>query len=288
MNMSFDSSKNKNIVKTKDNRNIRTNKLFKWLIVAILLFSLIIYICFAIIPEKTGFSLPTGGWDWLGYIGVIAVLIITGWGVIKSINENSIQNERNRELEIVPCLNVISYEKVKDNAYNKVFRKIEDEKGILINDGYILLRDDSKKQPDDFTEKSNIKVTNLGLSTAFAIETYLYKLNSVEGISILNNIISTPIADFYDKIDIEKYCYLEDGKILNKDWLISPVYNLNNISSEFNLVFDLSNIKGEYYSIIEFRYSDIYENKYYQYLYWYFDGSTCATLPLSKIYKNKK
>ncbi len=158
--------------------------------------------------------------------------------------------------------------------------------GNIINDGYTILIDSSKEKPINFKKPSiNIKVTNLGLSTAFLINTYIYRLESIEGIADLEDIAKETILDFYERINICNYNYYEDEKMKTEDWIITPTYNLCNRDDEFNIVLDLSEVKKKYYSIIEFRFQDIYENKYKQLFYISFDSRFAAFLPASHVIK---
>ena len=51
-----------------------------------------------------------------------------------------------------------------------------------------------------------------------------------------------------------------------------------------HIVFDFSEITQKYHSILKFEFEDIYQKKYYQLLYLYFDKKDCAVLPISKLY----
>ena len=245
------------------------------------------YLWFALLPTWLNFSFPTGGWDWLGFVGVVGGFFLSVWCLKKQ-----------QELSVVPCLDVDAYSTLGNNAANKVFRKFNDTDGRIYNDGYMILRtsgkpesdESSKREPDGFNKSANIKVTNKGLSTAFQVCVYLYDLKSVDGLTSLDEIATTPIDDFYDKIHYGRYTYYEKSganaePVKNEtDWLISPQYNLGANAGEFNLVFDFSEATQEYHSILKFEFEDIYQKKYYQLLYLYFDKKECASLPISKLY----
>lgn len=182
------------------------------------------------------------------------------------------------------------YSTLDNNAQNKVFRIFNDTDGRIYNDGYIILRTPGKTEPDGFRKSANIKVTNKGLSTAFQVCVYLYDLKSVKGLASLDEIATTPIDDFYDKIDYKGYTYYEETGVdaepvkNESGWLISPQYNLCANAGEFNLVFDFSKVTQKYHSILKFEFEDIYQKKYHQFLYLYFDKEECAALPISKLY----
>ncbi len=199
------------------------------------------YLWFVLLPMWFNYSFPTGGWDWLGFVGVFGGLFLSVW-----------------------CL------------------KKQQELSILRTPG--------KTEPDGFRKSANIKVTNKGLSTAFQVCVYLYDLKSVKGLASLDEIATTPIDDFYDKIDYKGYTYYEETGVdaepvkNESGWLISPQYNLCANAGEFNLVFDFSKVTQKYHSILKFEFEDIYQKKYHQFLYLYFDKEECAALPISKLY----
>lgn len=237
------------------------------------------YLWFVLLPMWFNYSFPTGGWDWLGFVGVVGGLFLSVWCLKKQ-----------QELSVVPCLDVDAYSTLDNNAQNKVFRIFNDTDGRIYNDGYIILRTPGKTEPDGFRKSANIKVTNKGLSTAFQVCVYLYDLKSVKGLASLDEIATTPIDDFYDKIDYKGYIYYEETGVdaepvkNESGWLISPQYNLCANAGEFNLVFDFSKVTQKYHSILKFEFEDIYQKKYHQFLYLYFDKEECAALPISKLY----
>lgn len=201
------------------------------------------YLWFVLLPMWFNYSFPTGGWDWLGFVGVVGGLFLSVWCLKKQ-----------QELSVVPCLDVDAYSTLDNNAQNKVFRIFNDTDGRIYNDGYIILRTPGKTEPDGFRKSANIKVTNKGLSTAFQVCVYLYDLKSVKGLASLDEIATTPIDDFYDKIDYKGYTYYEETGVdaepvkNESGWLISPQYNLCANAGEFNLVFDFSKVTQKYHS----------------------------------------
>lgn len=73
----------------------------------------------------------------------------------------------------------------------------------MVNDGYSVMRSPNRKSPD-FPEKSaSMKIKNIGLSTAFNINTFILKIEEVKGLSSLDDISSERIREitdnFYDK-----------------------------------------------------------------------------------------
>lgn len=247
----------------------------------------IIYIWFALLPNLTDFSFPTGGWDWLSFTGNIFVILITAWGIVETINSNYDQIMKQQQLSVIPCLDINCIEPFNPNSSNRVFRFLTEGNQVLINDGYIMLRNGDRDAPEHFETSANIRVTNIGLSTAYSINTYLYKLNRVEGLNNLSEISNETILNFYDKINISNYTYEESNEQKQTDWLISPTFNLTTNHQEFNLVFDFSGLTTDYHSILKFVFEDIYENKYYQYIYINYGNNLFSGLPSSKIYKSK-
>ena len=106
------------------------------------------YLWFTLLPMWFNYSFPTGGWDWLGFVGVVGGLFLSVWCLKKQ-----------QELSVVPCLDVDAYSTLGDNASNKVFRRFNDTDGRIYNDGYIILRTPEKTEPDGFRKSANIKVT---------------------------------------------------------------------------------------------------------------------------------
>ena len=246
----------------------------------LLIFVAAVYLWFALLPTWLNYSFPTGGWDWLGFIGVIGGIFLSVWSIRKQ-----------QQLSVTPYLDVDGYTKFDSNAPNNSFRIFQDRGNKIYNSGYVILRSSKSKengQPEGFHASANIKVTNKGLSTAFGIVVYLYSLQEVKGLSSLEEIETTLVDDFYDKVRYIDYEYYEstadDAKPIEHSWIILPQYNLCSNSNEFNLVFDFSNIQKKYHSILKFEFQDIYQNKYYQLMYLYFDNRACAVLPISKLY----
>ena len=60
---------------------------------AIGVFVVISYVWFAVLPECIGFTLPTGGWDWLGFSGVIFSVAFAVWGICKQIEISNQQTK---------------------------------------------------------------------------------------------------------------------------------------------------------------------------------------------------
>ena len=56
-------------------------------------FVVISYLWFAVLPECIGFTLPTGGWDWLGFSGVIFSVAFAVWGICKQIEISNQQTK---------------------------------------------------------------------------------------------------------------------------------------------------------------------------------------------------
>lgn len=53
------------------------------------------YLWFVLLPMWFNYSFPTGGWDWLGFVGVVGGLFLSVWCLKKQ-----------QELSVVPCLDV--------------------------------------------------------------------------------------------------------------------------------------------------------------------------------------
>lgn len=250
-------------------------KHIKW----ILLFTGMAYLWFALLPTWFDWSLPTGGWDWLGFVGVVGGFFIAGWSITKQ-----------QQLNVVPCLDVDAYTSFSPSTQNNTFRSFYENGEKIYNDGYTIIRTPNKEKPDNFNVSANIKVKNKGLSTAFQVTAYMYELTSIDGIDSLENIDKYPVENFYDSVHYKNFEYYESkeesAKPIEHDWLISPQYNLTTSDTgEFNMVFDCTKINKKYHTILKFVFEDIHQNKYYQLMYWYFDNQCCAVMPISKLYQ---
>jgi hypothetical protein len=245
--------------------------------------TIIIYLWFGILPEMTGFSLPTGGWDWLNFTGIIIGLVISAWGIIEAIKNNSDISKKQQIMASKPCLDVDPFSEFSFDSPNNVFRVMEFSNRI-INKGFILLRSNDKEIPALFSCDCNIKIRNIGLSTAFKITVTLFKLEKVDGLSSLDEIDKIGIDNFYDNVHVSNFIYYEGENLKKGNWIISPAYNLNNNRDEFNLVFDLTKVITENHCILKFNFEDVYGTKYYQRLYLYFDGyRSVSFLPISTV-----
>lgn len=257
-------------------------------IIEIVVFVVLCYLWFAILPEAIGWSFPTGGWDWLTYTAAVGSVFFAFRGIKLQLDANNKNVLKQQQLSVIPCLDVDAYTTFDAQSKNNSFRYIKEHKGNLLNDGYIIIRDKSKMVPQNFTSHINIKLKNRGLSTAFQVEVYLCELECVEGLEDLEKIEHTPIINFYNKVKYSNYEYYEgSGGPIKTDWLISPQYCLtNNNEDEFNLVFDTSNIQHKYHNILKVKFEDIYKNSYYQLIYLYFDNKKVAVHPISKVIEN--
>lgn len=272
---------------------IKTNKILyydeysmKKIITLFAFVTILVYLWFGVLPEVVGFSLPTGGWDWLNFIGIIIGLLISAWGVIEAIKNNSTISRNQQIMASMPCLDIDPVSQFNIQNSKNVFRRMNFSEKI-INNGYILLRSNEVQIPLNFTSDCNIKIRNIGLSPAFNIIVTLYKLDSVRGVNNLNDITSRYIDDFYSKVCMSNFVFYEDQIQKNERWIISPAYNLNNGGDEFNLVLDLKKVMNENHCILRLDFEDVYGTKYYQMLYLHFDtNKSIAFLPVSNVMRN--
>jgi hypothetical protein len=273
-------------LKIKSNKILYCNEYsMKKIFVYFGIVTVLIYLWFGILPEVIGFSLPTGGWDWLDFTGIIIGLLISTWGIIEAIKNNSVTSREQQIMASMPCLDVDPVSQFNAKNPKNVFRRMDFSEKI-VNDGYILLRSNEINIPLNFTSDCNIKIRNIGLSPAFNIIVTLFKLEKVNGVNCLDDITKKYIDNFYDKVCISNFIFYEDQIQKNDRWIISPAYNLNNVGDEFNLVFDLSKVTNENHCILRFDYEDVYGTKYYQMLYLYLDiNRSVAYLPVSSVMK---
>lgn len=252
----------------------------KKIVIVLLVFTVLIYLCFAIIPEYMGIYLPTGGWDWLSFTGIIMGLLVTVWGVLESIKKNAQVAQNQLIMSVKPFLDINATNGFDINAPNNVYRRMNFDKDKILNTGFELNRTKARHIPTDFVEGGNFTIKNVGLSTAFNITVSLHKLLSVVDVDNLDNIQSINIDDFYSKILIEDYVFYEHDVQKKERWIISPAYNLS-ISDEFNLVFDFSGVTCKNHCILQLDYEDVYGTLYFQYAYLYFDKQEVWMLPPS-------
>lgn len=243
---------------------------------------------FIILPIYFDFSFPTGGWDWLSFVATLGSVYFAFDGILLQLKDNNEKILEQQRLSVVPCLDIDAYTPFNACTHNNSFRIYKEFNDCIFNDGYSILRTDTKEVPKGFQPKININVRNIGLSTAMQVEVYFKKLTEVEGLDSLEKIALYPISDFYKKVKFCNYEFIEtedkNAEIRNYDWLISPQYNLSTYeNSEFNLIFDLSKITKKYHSILKFVFSDVYGNKYYQLMYLYFDNKKTQVYPVSKV-----
>lgn len=253
---------------------------------------------FAVIPEVFRFSFPTGGWDWLSFIGVSGTIVFAIWSVHKQIKENQAALIKQQELSVVPVLDVTINKEFEKNIEHQTYRTFTEENGMLSSNGHYIIMGE-KKLPDEFKISFALKVQNKGLSTAFKINIFLYELKSIAGNTELEEIRQRDYVQFYEHIKYENYQYYKNKIVTNESeeprWLLAPEYNLTVSQEGFVLYIDksklipengmLSSGLKEYHSILKFEFQDIYENKYYQLMYVYFSGLDLGFLPISGIMK---
>lgn len=162
------------------------------------------------------------------------------------------------------------------------YRTIEqNSSSVMINNGY--------SSQATYSPYAIISLQNIGLGPAVTIETYMYRLKSVDGLQSLDEISARTIDDFYNKIHFENYEYYENGGILTNEWIIFTSFNLGiaEENNKLNLIFSFENIIEPVHCILEFRYKNVLGSKFKQYLYMSYDNEP-SVLPISEIYENQK
>ena len=96
------------------------------------------YLWFVLLPMWFNYSFPTGGWDWLGFVGVVGGLFLSVWCLKKQ-----------QELSVVPCLDVDAYSTLDNNAQNKVFRILKTQMAESTMTDILFLEHQEKRSQMD-------------------------------------------------------------------------------------------------------------------------------------------
>lgn len=240
--------------------------------------------------KNSGYITVWSGADVLAFYGAILSLLgtvilggVTLWqnDKLNKINVN-INQQQYKPLLIhtfTPFEDIQS-QKEKHRTFSRDVE--QNSENVMINNGYSSKQD---KHPDVI-----LGLSNIGLGLAINIKIFMHKLESVKGIASLDEIEKANISveDFYDNFEFVNYEYCEKDIKLNDDWQIYTDFSLG-ISEEnnkLNLCFNFKNIKENIYSIIEFRYKNIAETEFTQYMYIRYnkETSTVGIMPISSAF----
>ena len=274
---------------------------FRVLVVVVLIFFAICYIYFAVIPEHTGFSFPTGGWDWLSFVGSLAGVIIASWGVAATIESSRIQAEDDAAKAVRPILNisVINHFKMEiPNLIQGIYLPYSVKNGtVRLEDDFYYLSNVDEVFPDE--SQCLLQIRNIGLGSAMNIRIKLYKIKSIADQNPENYALED-VETFYNSIQLDHKAtpLILESNVQSKHNNIGtdvyyefPSFHLNNSTDVFNFVFGQRSFSGTpAYYLLMITYTDTYEaRKYLQQHHlklddkrcWYFSASRQISIPPS-------
>lgn len=206
-------------------------------------------------------------------------------GILALVQNNKL-NEINKDLtqyQFKPVISINPFFGEIDER--EVLRTYDRNVGMDVN-GNIINHGWSLHQPH-FSKTLGINIKNIGLGPAVNIELFWHQLDSVKGLSDLNQIKEKNIEDFYDKVKYSNFSFVENEQIKNELWQIFKDFELG-ISEEtngINLLFSFESNVSEIHTIIEVRYKNILERKTKKLIYLgYHPTEGLSILPVSKDY----
>lgn len=251
----------------KANKNLDYMHIFRLLTIFVIAFFIICFIIFAFVPEQLGFSLPTGGWDWLSFVGGLAGMLIASWGVIATISNNQEVAMQQAVLAVRPILNIAVF-----NNYSLqfpcnlqgIYLPYSVSNGEMTIDGdFIFLSNMSHNFKND-NQQCLLQLRNIGLGSAMNIHIRIYKIQSVAG-QDPSKYETKSVEEFYDCVELRtdpKRC--DRGSITSETYYEIPQFHLNNSTDSFNIVMGQRGFSGDFaYYILELAYQDAYENTNY-------------------------
>lgn len=246
----------------------------------------IVYIIFAVLPDVFSIALlPTGGWDWLGFLGVISGIVMAYKGIIKTIQTQADITKMQSRLNMIPMLDVRSQPNYRVSDVN-YFIVLKEQSNFLINNGFI--RNDTGEFPHGFNHSSSFILKNIGLSSAQNLRIYLHCIDKINGLNSLNDLfIRGNMAvkeNLYINANMKPCQRKEDGYLLDSEWMITDPFNIpNSLEYSVTLAFDIQ-IYSSYHFMIEYRYNDLYGNKYHQLQYLWMDEKTAKSQSISSVF----
>lgn len=274
---------------------------FRVLVFIVCVFFAVCYVCFAVIPECTGFSLPTGGWDWLSFVGGLAGMIIASWGVAVTIESSRVLSEEEATKAVRPILNIsiVNHYKFElPNTMQGIYLPYEVKDGTInLNDNFYYLSNVNKVFPD--ASQCLLQIRNIGLGSAMNTQIKLYKIKSIAG-QKPESYDSEDVETFYSNIQLNPKAKSliwssdpnSDKNSIGTDvYFEFPSFHLNNSTDVFNLILGQRSFSGECaYYLLKITYTDTYEKgEYLQYhhlrlgnnLCWHFFTSGQMAIPHS-------
>ncbi len=218
----------------------------------------------------------------MSFLGTVSlgVLALVQNNRLSKINKDLTQHQFKPVITVTPFYGEID-EREALITYDREVKK--DKEGNLINSGWSLHQPISSRK-----RTGTISIKNIGLGPAVNFEIYWYKLDSVEGLSKLDQIKEIHIENFYDKVRYSYFTYKDKEKMKNEPWMIFTEFDLG-ISEEnnrINMLFLFDDSVGKMHTILEFRYKNILGRKVKKLSYLGYDSTTQTTsvMPVSKEY----
>lgn len=259
---------------------------FMQLVIVILCFSVLCYIYFALIPSWSGFSFPTGGWDWLSFIGGLASIIIAGWGVAVTIESSQAVSNEESIKAVRPFLNI----SVINHCNPAIPGTIQGiylpysiaDKTLTLEDNFCYLSNMTSNHNDP--SQCMLQVRNIGLGSAMNIRVRIYKILSVGG-EPPECYNAENVESFYKDVEINKNATIltYDSNNTNvRHSIDANVYfelqpfHLNNSTDIFSIVMGQRSFSGDpAYYLLKITYDDTYHTSYLQYHHLYLNNRIC-------------
>ena len=254
--------------KNKANKNLGYMHIFHVLTIFVIVFFIICYIVFAFVPEKAGFSFPTGGWDWLSFVGGLAGMLIASWGVITTIDNNHEVAMQQAVLSVRPILNIAVFNNFQLQfpcELQGIYLPYFVSNRVVTIDGDFLFLSNMLHNFEKDNQQCLIQLRNIGLGSAINIRVRIYEIQSVAGQEPSKFEIKS-IEEFYNNIKLGKAPKIKyaGGSIISESVYEIPQFHLNNSTDSFNIVMGQREFSGQSaYYILELVYQDAYENTNY-------------------------
>ncbi|NCT38071.1 hypothetical protein GTW56_18405 [Bacillus sp. EB93] len=270
------------------NEWVQINKIKSVLIVLLtfyLLPLLIVHILYKIPTISTVFITKWSAGELIDYsvtfMAFLGTLALGGVAYIQNnrlnkINNDLIQHQYKPIITVSPSVDE-NNEREKLRTY---YRTVErNESGILINHGW--------SESQTYFPIAKLSFLNIGLGPAVNVQLFWYQLDSVDGISKLDEISKINIDDFYEKVKYSNFTYIDNGITKNEPWQIFTDFSLgvNEDVNRLNLLLSFENNPSPFHSIIEIRYENLLGMKIKQLLYLGYDGEP-NMLPVSNVKVN--
>lgn len=280
-------------MKKNNNDNNFLFQIFSKMVIIVSAFWVIAYIIFALVPEYTGFSFPTGGWDWLSFIGNLVGIVIASWGVVFTIESSNKSAIDETSKAVRPILNtsIINNYKVPTSLnLNGIYIPYSvSDKMIKFDENFYFLSNISYNFNDPLV--SLLQIRNIGLGSAMDVHIKIYKIEKISEQDPAKHNINN-LEELYNSIKVNdkarSFTY-NSNKDEGSNYISSDVYfeiqpfHLNNNTETFNILLGQRDFSGEAaFYLFDITYSDMYgEKKYQQYQHVCFTKEHCNYVLIS-------